>query len=103
MLVTSESMQKLALFFRSIKLGKRAKQIEETPKVLLPRAQELRDAGVRRPTWLALIVFFFSPDFVNRASQAYLWPLSLVIPTPYLPITAVFCTYFAIYASLAVR
>lgn len=69
----------------------------EVPSSVLPTSVELKQAGLRRPTWLALIAFFFSPRFLSGFLQSSLWPMSLYIPEPYLPITFLSMITYAIY------
>ena len=72
------------LFTRFLK--KRPQNIQDHEPILLrPIAPELK--GQRRPTWLALIFHFFSPNFVHGFMVSALWPISLWVPKPYLSIT----------------
>ena len=82
MLVTAETCR--LLFTRFLK--KKPQNIQDHEPILLrPIAPELK--GQRRPTWLALIFHFFSPNFVHGFMVSALWPISLWVPKPLVPVT----------------
>ena len=72
------------LFTRFLK--KKPQNIQDHEPILLrPIAPELK--GQRRPTWLALIFHFFSPNFVHGFMVSALWPIGLWVPKPLVPVT----------------
>ena len=82
MLVTAETCQ--LLFTRFFK--KKPQNIQDHEPILLrPIAPELK--GQRRPTWLALIFHFFSPNFVHGFMVSALWPVGHWVPKPLVPVT----------------
>ena len=70
----------------------------DVPKILIPKDQTLNRDGYLRPTWLALIFFFFSPHFIHRIVYTSLWPISPFVPEPLLPWTFMLCTSSLLFA-----
>ena len=89
MLVPLEIFRQNRQFFS--RLWQPKPQFPDEPKILIPKDHDLIKAGYQRPTWLALIFFFFSPKFIHRVIYAGLWPFSPMIPEPLLPWTFVLC------------
>ena len=96
MLVPSEIIRKHRE--KLVKLLWPLKEKPDVPKILIPKDQGLNSAGYLRPTWLALIFFFFSPRFIHRIVYTSLWPLSPFVPEPLLPWTFVVCTSSLLFA-----
>lgn len=61
------------------------KKKSSIPSILVPTCPKLRVTGYRRPLWLSLIAFFFSPKFALDAIHSAFWPFSLNVPRHHLP------------------
>ena len=95
MLVPIEIFKQQRQFFANL-LG--IKKAELVPQILVPQDQSLIEAGYKRPTWLALIFLFFSPNFIHRVIYSSLWPVSPYIPEPLLPWTFILCVSSTLFA-----